>query len=772
MVENKNQGKHVLLLAYQSFRLVHGDLSTSPLYVYISTFTGRLYNHQTEDVVFGVFSLIFWTLTILLLFKYVLFMLTADDNGEGGPFALYSLLCRHGKFSLLSNYQAVDEEITSYQISRDTSGNVSTSQFKRFIEQHKSMKTCLLVMVLFGASLLLCDGVLTPAISVLASVEGLRAHDSSFQSGWIVFISCAILVGLFAMQHRGTFRVAFLFAPIVLLWLLVIAALGLYNVIKWNPKIYLAFSPVYIYKFFKETGLDGWLSLGGIILCITGSGAMFTNLGHFTAASIRVSFSFVVYPCLVLQYMGQAAYITKNYSKISSSFYSSVPDPFFWPVFVVANLAAIITCQAVISSTFSIVKQCNAFSCFPRVKVVQKERWMDDQIYIPEMNWILMILSVIILIGFQKTTLLANAYGIACIVDAFVTTLLVSLVIIFVRQKNFIYSVLFLLFFGSLETIYLLSSFAKIPLGGWVSFVLSFFFLTIMLVWHYGTKRKYLYDLQNKLSMRWVLGLGPSLGIVRVPGICLIYTEMVTGVPALFSHFMTNVPAIQQVIIFITVKSVPIPYVSPKERYLIGRIGPKTYRMYRCIVRYGYQDVHKDDDSFENHLVLSISEFIRLEAEGSVHGIPGERFGMRLVMSEAAIGESSGGNSYNRRLQKTTTVTNGKSAALLKLQESYEQESAQLVQRKRNGTVRSSAQMNHLHPQVRDELNELMEARDGGLTYIMGYTHMKVKRNSTVMKKFVIDIAYSFLRKNCRAPAVTLSIPHISLIGVGMNYHV
>ncbi|XP_059640925.1 probable potassium transporter 2 [Cornus florida] len=776
MVERKSQHKHVLLLAYQSFGLAYGALSVSPLYVYRSTFSGNLQHHQNEYVIFGAFSLIFWTLTLLPLFNYVIITLNADDNGEGGPIALYSLICRHVKLSLLPNHQAADEEISTYHKPGYINRNTPSSPLKRFVEKHKKTRNVLLLMALLGACLMIGYGVLTPSISVLASIEGLQVQTERPHHSIVVVIACVVLVGLFALQHFGTYRVAFLFSPIVIVWLLCIAAIGVYNIIEWNPRIYEALSPYYIYKFFRNTGKDGWLSLGGILLCTAGTGSMFLGLGHFTTASIRISFSCVVYPCLVLQFMGQAAFISKNFSSISSSFYASIPDPVFWPVFVIAILAAIVASQAVISATFSIVKQCHALGCFPRIKVVHKSKWIG-QTYIPEMNWILMILCLTVTAGFRKTTLIANAYGIACIADALVTTCLMSLVIIFVQHKNLIISLLFLLFFGSIEAIYLSSSCMEIPRGGWVPLVLSSVLMLIMHVWHYGTRRKYLYDLQNKVSMKWILTLGPSLGIVRVPGIGLIYTELATGVPAIFSDFVTNLPAIHQVVIFVCVKSVLVPYVSHKERYLIGRIGPKAYRMYRCIVRYGYKDVHKEEEDFENHLVTCLAEFIKLEAEGSGSGtIDGsvdgrmavvrtsEKFGTRLVMSEGAGIEESSSSSL------LTTVTNGKSVTLQKLQSMYEQESPHLSHRRR--VQFKLPDTDYMDSHVKEELSELVEAKRAGVAYIIGHSRIKARRNSSFFKKFVINMAYSFLRKNCRAPAVTLTIPHISLIGVGMNYHV
>nr|XP_010921761.1 potassium transporter 7 isoform X2 [Elaeis guineensis] len=679
--------KNLFLLAYQSFGVVYGDLSTSPLYVYRSAFSGKLRNHQDEETIFGVFSLIFWTFTLIPLLKYVIIVLSANDNGEGGPFALYSLLCRHAKFSLLPNQQAADEELSTYYRHGQMSRNMITSPLKRFLEKHKRLRTCLLLIVLFGACMVIGDGVLTPAISVLSSISGLQVRAKKLHDAEVIIIACIVLVGLFALQHRGTHRVAFLFAPVVIIWLLCIGVIGLYNVIHWNPTIYHSLSPHYIIKFFRRTGRDGWISLGGILLCITGTEAMFADLGHFTDSSIKVAFVAVIYPCLVLQYMGQAAFLSKNFSDVSTSFYESIP-------------------------------------------------------------------------------------GIACITVMFVTTWLMALIIIFVWQKNVLFALLFLIFFGSIEAVYLSSSIMKVPQGGWAPLVLSFVFMVIMYVWHYGTRRKYQFDLQNKVSMKWILTLGPSLGIVRVPGIGLIYTELVTGVPAIFSHFVTNLPAFHQVLVFVCVKSVPVPYVPVDERYLIGRIGPRAYRMYRCIVRYGYKDVQRDDDNFENQLVMSIAKFIQMEAEetssGSYDTSPEGR--MAVIRTSETSGSRLVVRDADENVGDSTIVRSSKSETLRSLQSLYEQESPTVSRRRRVRFEVSEA--DSMDPQVREELMALVEAKQAGVAYIMGHSYIKARRTSSFLKKFVINVAYSFLRKNCRGPAVALNIPHISLIEVGMIYYV
>ncbi|CAH8305857.1 unnamed protein product [Eruca vesicaria subsp. sativa] len=720
---------------------------------------------------FGAFSLIFWTITLLSLIKYMVFVLRADDNGEGGIFALYALLCRNARFSLLLNQQTADEEISTYYGPGDANRSLPSSDFKRLIEQNKRSKTALLLLVLVGTSMVITIGVLTPAVS---------AYRRQFLiiclacSGTVVMIACALLVGLFVLQHRGTNRVAFLFAPIMILWLFTIATIGLYNIFKWNPSVYKALSPHYIFKFFRDTGKDGWLSLGGILLCITGTVTRLQSHGF-----MQFAFCCVVYPCLVLQYMGQAAFLSKNFSALPTSFYASIPDPFFWPVLMMAMLAAMVASQAVIFATFSIVKQCYALGCFPRVKIVHKPIWVLGQIYIPEINWLLMVLTLAVTIGFRDTRHIAFAFGLACMSLAFVTTWLMPLIINFVWNRHLVFSILFIFLFGTIELVFLASSWTKIPHGGWITILLSLLFIFTTYVWHYGNRRKYLYDQHNKVPMNTILTRGPSLGIVKVPGIGLIYTELASGVPATFTHFLTNLPAFYQVVVFICSKTVPIPYIPQKERYLIGRVGPKTYRMYRCIIRTGYKDVNKDGDDFEDELVDSIAEFIQLESEGSGshadRSVDGRlavvktsnKFGTRLSRSRSEVYVAGSSSSSSSRSQ--TTVTNSKSPVLKRLKAEYEQELPKLSMRRRfqfrpmDTTFRQ--------PQVKEELFDLVEAKDAEVAYIVGHGHVKAKRNSTYGKQLVIDVAYSFLRKNCRSPAVMLNIPHICLIKVGMNYY-
>jgi KUP system potassium uptake protein len=321
-------------LAYQSLGVIYGDLSTSPLYVYKTTFSGKLSLHEDDEEIFGVFSFIFWTFTLIALFKYVFIVLSADDNGEGGTFALYSLLCRYAKLSILPNHQEMDEKLSTYATGSPGETRQSAA-VKSFFEKHPKSQKCLLLFVLLGTCMAIGDSVLTPTISVLSAVSGVKLKIPNLHENYVVIIACIILVAIFSVQRYGTHRVAFIFAPISTAWLLSISSIGVYNTIKWNPRIVSALSPVYMYKFLRSTGVEGWVSLGGVVLSITGVETMFADLGHFSSLSIKVAFSFFVYPCLILAYMGEAAFLSKHHEDIQQSFYKAIPGKFLTVICIV-----------------------------------------------------------------------------------------------------------------------------------------------------------------------------------------------------------------------------------------------------------------------------------------------------------------------------------------------------------------------------------------------------------------------------------------------------
>ncbi|XP_041014145.1 potassium transporter 6-like [Juglans microcarpa x Juglans regia] len=752
----------VLTLAYQSLGVVYGDLSTSPLYVYRNTFAEDIEHSDGNEEIYGVLSFVFWTLTLVPLLKYVFIVLRADDNGEGGTFALYSLLCRHARVSSLPNCQLADEELSEYK--KDSVGLAPKTGFgsslKSTLEKHRVLQRFLLVLALVGACMVIGDGVLSPAISVFSAVSGLELSMSKEQHKYVELpVVCIILIGLFALQHYGTHRVGFLFAPIVLTWLLCISAIGIYNIYWWDPHVYRALSPHYMYHFLRKTEKEGWMSLGSILLCITGSEAMFADLGHFSQLSIKIAFTAVVYPSLILAYMGQAAYLSEHHDMENIGFYVSVPGKLRCPVLVIAVLVAVVGSQAIITGTFSIIKQCSALGCFPKVKIVHTSSKIHGQIYIPEINWILMLLCLAVTLGFRDTKGLGNASGLAVITVMLVTTCLMSLVIVLCWRCNIFFAICFVFFFGTIEALYFSASLIKFLEGAWVPIALSAIFMIAMHVWHYGTIKKYEFDVQNKVSINWLLSLGPSLGIVRVRGIGLIHTELVSGIPAIFSHFVTNLLAFHQVLIFLCIKYVPVPHVKPEERFLVGRVGPKECRLYRCIVRYGYRDIHKDDIDFENDLVCSIVEFIRFGSTGSNKTI--EELGKDEDKMTVVGSCSTHANGIQICGDDVSNVEPVGSSELREINSSP--------------VIKPQKRVRFIVPEspkidasAGEELQELMEAREAGIAYILGHSYVKAKHGSSTFKKLVIDYGYEFLRRNSRASTYAFSLPHACTLEVGM----
>ncbi|KAL7211042.1 hypothetical protein ACSBR2_014016 [Camellia fascicularis] len=750
--EKKFSALLLLRLSFQSLGVVYGDLGTSPLYVFYNTFSHGI--NDPEDVI-GALSLIIYSLTLIPLLKYVFIVCKANDNGQGGTFALYSLLCRHAKIKTIPNQHRTDEELTTY--SRSTFHEHSfAAKTKRWLEKYAHRKNALLILVLVGTCMLIGDGIFTPAISVLSAAGGIKVDHPNMSNDVVVLVAVVILVGLFSVQHYGTDKVGWLFAPIVLLWFLLIGGIGIFNILKYDRSVLRAFSPVYIYRYIRRGGKESWLSLGGIMLSITGTEALFADLAHFPVSSIQLAFTVVVFPCLLLAYSGQAAFLIKNKDHVINAFYHSIPDSIYWPVFIVATLAAIVASQATISATFSIIKQAVALGCFPRVKVVHTSKKFLGQIYIPEINWILMIFCIIVTAGFQNQSQIGNAYGTAVVIVMLVTTLLMILIMLLVWHCHWILVLIFTALSLLVECTYLSAVLFKVDQGGWVPLVIAAAFLIIMYVWHYGSMKRYEFEMHSKVSMAWILGLGPSLGLVRVPGVGLVYTELASGVPHIFSHFITNLPAIHSVVVFVCVKYLPVYTVPEEERFLVKRIGPKNFHMFRCVARYGYKDLHKKDDDFEKKLFDNLFVFVRLESmmegcsdsdENSLYGTQlTERSRDLLLRDNANITVSS----VDLTISSVDSIVQVRSPTQV------------------NQTVTSSTSN---RTEV-DEVEFLTGCREAGVVHILGNTVVRARRDSKIHKKIAIDYIYALLRKICRENSVIFNIPHESLLNVGQIFYV
>ncbi|XP_042941282.1 potassium transporter 11-like isoform X2 [Carya illinoinensis] len=585
---------------------------------------------------------------------------------------------------------------------------------------------------------------------VLSAVGGINVGHTVISNDVVVLVAVVIIVGLFSMQHFGTDKVGWLFAPVVLVWFILIGGIGIFNIWRYDSSVLKAFSPLYIYRYFKRGGRGSWTSLGGIMLSITGTEALFADLSHFPVSSIQIAFTVIVFPCLLLSYSGQAAYLLKNPDNVVGAFYHSIPDSIYWPVFLVATGAAVVASQATISATFSLVKQALALGCFPRVKIIHTSKTFHNQIYIPDINWILMILCIAVTVGFKNQTQIGNASGTAVVIVMLVTTLLMTLIMILVWRCHWIIVLIFTGLSLVVECTYFSAVLLKVNQGGWVPLVIAAAFYIIMYVWHYGTAKRYETELHSKVSMAWILGLGPSLGLVRVPGIGLVYSELASGVPHIFSHFITNLPALHSVVVFVCVKYLPVHKVPEEERFLVKRIGPKSFHMFRCVARYGYQDHHKKDTDFEKKLFDSLFLFIRLESlmEGCSDSDVSSLLGEETAQSDNILVKSND-NSPHSNLGNT--VSSSDSIVL----------------------ANSSSHANNRISEIEmDELEFLNNCRDIGVVHILGNTAVKARRDSKFYKKIAIDYIYAFLRKICRENSAIFNVPQESLLNVGQILYV
>ncbi|KAI3679023.1 hypothetical protein L6452_38330 [Arctium lappa] len=604
----------ILRLAFQSIGVVYGDIGTSPLYVYASTFSDGI---KHEDDILGVLSIIFYTITLIPVIKYVLIVLHANDNGDGGTFALYSKLCRYAKVGLIPSEQAEDREVSNFRLELPAKNNAISSKLKKSLENSRFAKFSLLFIAMLGTCMVIGDGILTPSISVLSAVSGLKKATDTMTERVIVVVSVVILITLFMVQRFGTDKVGYSFAPIICVWFGLIAGIGVFNFFKFDPSVAKAINPKYIVDYFKRNKKDAWISLGGIVLAITGTEAMFADLGHFSVKSIQMSMCCVVYPALIMSYSGQASWLRKHEDGVADTFFKSTPEVLYWSVFVTAVMAAIVASQAMISGTFSIIKQSLSLGCFPRVTVVHTSAEYEGQVFIPEMNYLLMIGCVLVTITFRTTENIGHAYGIAVIFAETLTSFFMVVMMLVIWKTNLLLVIVYILVISSTEYIYLSSVLYKFSEGGYLPFSFAVVLMFIMCTWNYVYRAKYNYELDNKVSQEVIKDMVSGSNISRMPGLAIFYSELAHGIPPIFKHYVDNVPALHSVLVFVSIKSLPISKVALDERFLFRRVKPNELYVFRCVVRYGYMDVRNKKESFEKILIEHLADFIQSDYEVS-----------------------------------------------------------------------------------------------------------------------------------------------------------
>ncbi|KAI8067155.1 potassium transporter, partial [Gongronella butleri] len=601
----------ICVLAYQCTGVIYGDIGTSPLYVYSSTFTAT----PSRDELLGALSMIIWTLTIVVTIKYVFFVLAADDYGEGGTFALYTLISRYANISFKNPYETMNREMKRYKTGEFKASNRSV---RSMIENSPFLRRVIMGLAIAGVSLVMADGALTPAQSVLGAIQGLELKVPNITQSAITGISEVILILLFLGQPFGTTKIGSLFAPVVIVWLLFNLSIGLYNVILYDYTVLYAFSPYWIYKWFAVKGADGWVSMGGILLAFTGVEALFADLGHFSKMSVRLSWCFLAYPSLLFAYIGQAAFISSDASGTawSNPFFASVPPSAFWFSFVLAILAAVVASQAMITGCFSLLTQAMSLYAFPTMPVVHTSEKFHGQVYVPIANWLLMIATVVITAAFPNTTALGNAYG-ACVTSVtLITTFMITLVSILVWRWPVTLSVAFFLFFGFIDGAYLSATLLKVPTGAWVTYAIAAVLSCIMGIWHSGKVNQWRYERARTQSLgdlisadaidaptdnqnashHQVYSLTKSgERLQTIHGITLVFDSAGFNVPPVFSHFCSVYASVPDISIFVHHKSNLIPFVfffaikvSDEERMVVFRLALPN--MYRVIIRRGFRD--------------------------------------------------------------------------------------------------------------------------------------------------------------------------------------
>ncbi|KAJ8645985.1 hypothetical protein MRB53_007733 [Persea americana] len=732
-----------LSLAFQSIGVVYGDIGTSPLYVFASTFPNGI---DHKDDLLGVMSIIFYTLVLIPLAKYVFIVLWANDNGDGGTFALYSLICRYARVSLIPNHQVEDRELSNYRLDTPSNQLRRAQKIKEKLENSKVAQLVLFLVTILGTSMVIGDGVLTPCISVLSAVSGIKESASSLGQGSIVIISVVILVILFAVQRFGTDKVGYSFAPIIFLWFTFISLMGLYNLFKHDAGVLRSFNPKYIIDYFRRNGKKGWISLGGIVLCITGTEAMFADLGHFNIRALQISFTGLTFPSILCAYFGQTAYLSKFPDDVGNTFYKSIPGPFYWPTFVVAVAAAIIASQAMISGAFAIISQSLALGCFPRVKVLHTSAKYEGQVYIPEVNYMLMIACVIVTFSFRTTEKIGNAYGIAVVAVMVITTVLLTLIMLMIWKTNILAVALFFIVFGTVEAIYLSSVLYKFKQGGYLPLAFSLVLMAIMAMWHYVHKKRYIFELKNKVSSDYIRDLATNPNVSRVPGIGLLYSELVQGIPPIFPHFISNMPSIHSVLVFISIKSIPISKVALEERFLFRQVGPREYRIFRCVARYGYNDVMDEPKEFEPQLLQYLKEFVRQE-----HLFLASVYSERLTAPKRTMGTEESLPQHS-----TPRVSSGPILPVVDAQS--RNSSNRLI----SGPIQGAE----------EEVQFIEKALEKGVVYLLGEAEVVAEPKSSILKKIVINYAYNFMRRNIRQGDKVMSIPRSRLLRVGMTYEI
>jgi KUP system potassium uptake protein len=548
VTSDQNKKSKLFALTLAAVGIVYGDIGTSPLYTLKTIFDPTHGLVLNAPNLLGVISLIFWGLTIIVSLKYVTLVLRADNRGEGGIMALMALAL----------------------------GSVSKGS---------RLYAGLLLTGVFGAALFYGDSVITPAISVLSAIEGLEVATPTLKA-YVVPLTIMVLVALYSVQRHGTAGIGRFFGPIMVLWFLILAAMGVVNIVK-APQILGALNPVHAFAFMVNNRLIAFIALGAIVLAFTGAEALYADMGHFGKRPIRAAWFFITFPALALNYLGQGGLLLVHPEAISNPFYQQLGAWSVYPLVALSTVATVIASQATISGTFSMTKQAMALGFLPRMRVLHTSESEIGQIYMPAVNWLQLIVVLVAVIGFGSSDNLAAAYGIAVTATMLATTILTFFVIRYRWKMNLLLSLTATVFFIVIDVTFFSANALKLFHGGWFPLLLGSVLFTVMLTWKRGRQlvfqnlQKHAVPLEEFLQS---LFLAPP---ARVPGTAIFLRGASDGVPHAMLHNLSHNKVLHERVVFLTVNIADEPWVSADRRVQISPLGHACYQLN---VQYGFKD--------------------------------------------------------------------------------------------------------------------------------------------------------------------------------------
>jgi len=538
--------RYLFTLALGALGVVYGDIGTSPLYAFKECFAAEHHLQPTPQNVLGILSLILWSLVIVISIKYLVFVMRADNRGEGGILALMSL-----------------------------------------VRARRSVRRgALLALGLFGAALLYGDGMITPAISVLSAIEGLNVATHTVES-YVVPITIVVLIGLFAVQKFGTTKIGRLFGPVTLVWFFTIAILGISQIWR-EPHVLWAVLPRHAIRFFTDNHVTGFLVLGSVFLAVTGGEALYADMGHFGAKPIRIAWFTCVFPALLLNYFGQGAFLLHTPGGVDQPFFKMAPKWSLYPLVALATAATVIASQAVISGAYSLTRQAAQLGYLPRIRIVHTSAREIGQIYISSINWALMFAAIGLVLAFQKSTNLAAAYGVAVTATMAVTTMLFA---VYARERagwKTWQVLLFLVPMLIIDLAFFGANIVKIWDGGWFPLVVGIFVFSLMSTWRQGRR-----VLGTRLAEQQLLSIDDFLRelagnkIPRVPGTAIFMSRHPEGVPTTLLHNIKHNKIVHQRVVLLTVETEEKSHLSAEERFEWKDLG---HGVYRLLLHFGFME--------------------------------------------------------------------------------------------------------------------------------------------------------------------------------------